>query len=202
MGTALTNAEGRIIFISEVARQQFFGGRGRDVLDQRWQRAFPFSAEDYTQLKSMARKLPDKRKKVIARVEGLGGQNRWIDVEVLDDPRDPQRKIFLFFDGSEMHDLRRQIDEKTQFYDLVGRSKAMGLVYQQIREVANADWTVLIQGETGTGKELVARALHSTSHRSDKPFLALNCAGLTDTLVGSQLFGHVRGAFTGAISDH
>lgn len=202
MGTALTNAEGHIIFISEIASQQFFGGRGRDVLDQRWQQAFPFSAEDYTQLKSMARKLPDKRKKVIARVEGLGGQNRWIDVEVLDDPRDPQHKILLFFDVSEMHDLRRQIDEKTQFYDLVGRSKAMGLVYQQIREVANADWTVLIQGETGTGKELVARALHSTSHRSDKPFLALNCAGLTDTLVGSQLFGHVRGAFTGAISDH
>jgi len=202
MGTALTNADGHITFISEVASQQFFAGRGHDVLDQRWQQAFPFSAEDYSQLKSMARKTSDKRNKVTARVEGLGGQNRWIDVEVQDDPRDPQRKIFLFFDVSEMHDLRRQIDEKAQFYDLVGRSKAMELVYQQVREVANTDWTVLIQGETGTGKELVARALHSTSHRSDKPFLALNCAGLTDSLVGSQLFGHVRGAFTGAVSDH
>ena len=202
MGTALADAQGHITFISQVASQQFFGGRGHDVLGKRWQQAFPFSAEDSAELRSMARRPPDKRQKVAAHVERRGGQSRWIDVEVQDDPRDPQRKIFLFFDVSEMHDLRRQIDEKAHFYDLIGRSKAMELVYQQVREIANADWTVLIQGETGTGKELVARALHSASHRNDKPFLALNCAGLTDTLVGSQLFGHVRGAFTGAVSDH
>ncbi len=201
MGTALADAQGHITFISQVASQQFFGGRGYDVLGRRWQQAFPFSTEDGAELESMARRPPDKRQKLTVRVEGRGGQNRWIDVEVQDDPRDPQRKIFLFFDVSEMHDLRRQIDGKAQFYDLVGRSKAMELVYQQIREIANADWTVLIQGETGTGKELVARALHSASHRASKPFLAINCAGLTDTLVGSQLFGYVRGAFTGAVSD-
>ena len=64
------------------------------------------------------------------------------------------------------------------------------------------DWTVLIEGETGTGKELVARATHFSNHRRDKPFIAVNCAGLTESLLTSQLFGHKRGAFTGAVEDH
>jgi len=75
-------------------------------------------------------------------------------------------------------------------------------VYEQIREVARVDSTVLIEGDTGTGKELVARAIHNSSHRAGKPFIAVNSAGLTDSLLASQLFGHKRGAFTGAIEDH
>jgi DNA-binding NtrC family response regulator len=98
--------------------------------------------------------------------------------------------------------LRRLLDERAQFHDLLGKSKAMQLVYQQIRDVARVDSTVLIEGETGTGKELVAQAIHSSSHRKDKPFVAVNCAGLTESLLASQLFGHKRGAFTGAIEDH
>jgi DNA-binding NtrC family response regulator len=78
----------------------------------------------------------------------------------------------------------------------------MQQVYQQIRDVARVDSTVLIDGETGTGKELVARAIHAASHRKDKPFVAVNCAGLTESILSSQLFGHKRGAFTGAIEDH
>ena len=84
----------------------------------------------------------------------------------------------------------------------LGKSAAMQQVYQQIRDVARVDSTVLIEGETGTGKELVARAIHASSHRKDKPFIAVNCAGLTESLLSSQLFGHKRGAFTGAIEDH
>jgi DNA-binding NtrC family response regulator len=78
----------------------------------------------------------------------------------------------------------------------------MRRVYQQIHEVAEVDATVLIEGETGTGKELVARAIHMAGPRRQKPFVAVNCAGLTEALVASQLFGHKRGAFTGAVTDH
>ena len=84
---------------------------------------------------------------------------------------------------------------------LVGRSAAMVNVYKLIAHAARADATVLVLGESGTGKELVARAIHDFSPRASKPFIAVNCSGLTDTLLEAELFGHTRGAFTGATAD-
>ena len=91
--------------------------------------------------------------------------------------------------------------ETGKYQDLIGKSHSMQLIFHQIQEFSRVDSTVLIEGETGTGKELVARAIHQASHRKDHPFIAVNCAGLTESLVASQLFGHKRGAFTGAVSD-
>ena len=84
---------------------------------------------------------------------------------------------------------------------LVGRSPAMIAVYKRIAYAARTDATVLVLGESGTGKELVARSIHNFSVRSQKPFIAVNCSGLTDTLLESELFGHLKGAFTGATTD-
>src|SRR5215470_1425196 len=85
---------------------------------------------------------------------------------------------------------------------LLGRSPAMVTVYKLIAHAARSDATILITGESGTGKELAARAAHSLSARADRPFIAVNCSGLTDTLLEAELFGHTKGAFTGATNDH
>jgi transcriptional regulator with GAF, ATPase, and Fis domain len=95
---------------------------------------------------------------------------------------------------------RRLIEELNIHHSMVGESKAMREVYEFVSRVAGRDSTVLIEGESGTGKELVARAVHMNSARADKPFVAINCAAITETLLESELFGHEKGAFTGAVS--
>lgn len=97
--------------------------------------------------------------------------------------------------------LQSQLADHGKFHDLIGRSPSMRALYEDIRKVAAVDATVLIEGETGTGKELVARAIHLSSRRASQPFLAVNCAGFTESILGSQLFGHKKGAFTGAIDN-
>ena len=97
-------------------------------------------------------------------------------------------------------ELRRQLDERFGFDDLIGHSAAMRKVFDVVRQVSDTNATVLILGESGTGKELVARAVHSNSRRRERRFVAVNCAALSEGLIESELFGHVKGAFTGAVS--
>ena len=100
----------------------------------------------------------------------------------------------------EVHYLRSEVNKKYNFDNLVGKSRAMREVFLKIEQVADTKTTVLITGESGTGKEMVARALHYNSARRDKPFVALNCASIPDSLIESELFGHEKGAFTNASS--
>lgn len=97
--------------------------------------------------------------------------------------------------------LREQIDQKFNFNHIIGESPAMKEVYRMVNRVSDANSNVLITGPSGTGKELVARAIHSDSKRSNKPFIAINCGAIPKDLVESELFGHKKGAFTGAISE-
>ena len=94
--------------------------------------------------------------------------------------------------------LKRALNETHAFDDIIGRSDKMIAVFRMIETIAPTTSTVLVSGESGTGKELVARAIHRQSLRRDKPFVALNCGALTETLLESELFGHMKGAFTGA----
>lgn len=100
----------------------------------------------------------------------------------------------------EIQVLRRELNRSLNLSDLVGRSQAMRDVFTLIEKVASSESTVLITGESGVGKEVVAGTLHSQSSRKDKVFLPVNCSAIPDTLLESQLFGHVKGAFTGAIN--
>jgi two-component system response regulator AtoC len=98
--------------------------------------------------------------------------------------------------------LRRKLEEREKFDELIGRSVAMHGVFDLVEAVSDTSVTVLILGESGTGKELVARAIHRRSPRAGGPFVVVNCGGLPETLIESELFGHERGAFTGAVARH
>lgn len=101
---------------------------------------------------------------------------------------------------AEVGELRRQVGGTHRLRDMIGRSAAMQRVFEQITLAAPSDITVMVRGETGTGKELVARAIHQESSRSSGPFVALNCGAVPEGLLESELFGHEKGAFTGALT--
>ncbi len=99
-----------------------------------------------------------------------------------------------------LDDSSKDIEKNNCFQMVVGNSRPMKEVFRLIERVADSDSTILVNGETGTGKGLIAKAIHQKSYRSDKPFVAINCGAIPENLLESELFGHVRGAFTGATS--
>jgi PAS domain S-box-containing protein len=109
--------------------------------------------------------------------------------------------VEIFRDISDLESLRKELKGKSSFEDIVGASPVMQRLFRLLPDVAASDAPVLIEGPSGTGKELVASAIHSLSARRDKPFIRVNCGALPDNLLESELFGYVRGAFTDAHSD-
>ena len=109
--------------------------------------------------------------------------------------------VEIFQDMSEIESLRRELSDRRGYGDMVGVSRAMQEIFAMIPDVAASDVSVVVQGASGTGKELLARALHDASPRKDRPFVRVNCGALPDTLLESELFGYVRGAFTDARHD-
>ncbi|MDH3354045.1 MAG: sigma-54-dependent Fis family transcriptional regulator [Chromatiales bacterium] len=199
IGTVLTDDDENIRFMS-LATCAIFGMEPEQAIGKHWEKVFPFKESDLVAMREMA-VLPSGERCVLPLRLRTAGKYFWVDVMVRDDPRGIHNRIFVLNDVTEVYDLREQLNERATFESIVGKSPPMMMLYQQIQEISNVDITVMICGETGAGKELVAKAIHSTSHRSEQPFIAVNCAGLTDSLLTSQLFGHQRGAFTGAIKD-
>lgn len=120
-----------------------------------------------------------------------------VDLEML---RHQVRRAFEHYRLSEENrQLRQRLVDAGEFPEMIGQSVAMREVFTRIRQVADKEVTVLLQGESGSGKELVARAIHNLSPRKSRPFIAANVAALPETLVESELFGHERGAFSGAV---
>ncbi|MCB9529733.1 MAG: sigma 54-interacting transcriptional regulator [Myxococcales bacterium] len=201
MGAAFVDEEQRVAFLSAPAAAIF--GVDRDAaVGQRLDALVRFEGRGAAELAAMAARPAAEREKLsIDLARRRGGLARHLEVDVADDPRDPRRRMYFFYDLTEMHSLRQRLDDKPQFHGIVGRAPVMRALFEQIREAADFDATVLVEGETGSGKELVGRALHACSKRAEGPYIPVNCAGLTDSLLGSQLFGHRRGAFTGATAD-
>jgi DNA-binding NtrC family response regulator len=118
------------------------------------------------------------------------------EVKVLIDKALERRRL-----ESEVRHLREEVEQRFAFENIIAKSKSMHDIFDLVRRVAPTNSTVLITGSSGTGKELIARALHSHSLRRRDPFVSVNCTALPETLLESELFGHVKGAFTGAIAD-
>ncbi|HBP89382.1 MAG TPA: hypothetical protein DD706_16980, partial [Nitrospiraceae bacterium] len=171
IGTALTDRKGQVTFLSQEA-QQLCGKTSSPSPGTTWQALFG-DPTYHPQIEDMVNRSPGERQKVLVRMPAIEGAcTRWIDVDVRDDPRDPERKMFFLYDASEVQTLRQLLGETGKYQDLIGTSHSMQLVFQQIQDFSRVDSTILIEGETGTGKELVARAIHQASHRKEFPFIA------------------------------
>jgi PAS domain S-box-containing protein len=200
IGIVTLDATGRVTFLNEPC-QRLLGRQSADVVGQHWQHVLPIETVD-TDLHQVLSELPlSQPAKCAVRLAVQNGTRSWVDIDAQPDPRNPRHTILYFYDISEVYDLRHVLGQRSRFHELIGQSLPMWRVYRQIQEVAPVDTTVLIEGETGTGKELVARAIHFTSPRREQPFLAIHGSGLGSDLLDSRLFGHKRGAFTGAVAD-
>jgi PAS domain S-box-containing protein len=114
---------------------------------------------------------------------------------------EPIGGVISFRDISDLVSIKKKLGAQSQFHGVVGHSKGMREIFQLIEEISDSDATVLIQGQSGTGKEIVANAVQELSLRCDKPYVKVNCSVFSPQLLASELFGHVKGAFTGAIKD-
>lgn len=198
--TAIVGVSDQVEFLSKSGRERFCAD-GESGENRPWEDVLPFDHEQNQRIRRLLESPPEGRRRLRLPAQMPSGRRYCFDVDVQDDPRGEGKHILFLYDTSELYDLRELLDEKAEFYDLVGRSEPMTQVFRLIRDIAGVDATVLVEGETGTGKELVARALHFSSHRKDGPFIVVNCAGLSDSLINSQLFGHCKGAFTDAVRD-
>jgi PAS domain S-box-containing protein len=179
------------------------------------QRARVFHLEDMERLREERLEAFARGKPFELEIRALGkdGKYRWFLVRY-NPLRDDQGQIIRWYaTGTDIEDrkraeermrdenlaLREQIDQAFMFEEIVGSSSALQTVLSSIVKVAPTDSTVLITGETGTGKELIARAIHKHSQRSGQAFISVNCASIPSSLIASELFGHEKGAFTGAV---
>jgi len=163
--------------------------------------------EFLVQLRSLQPEIPVIMMTAYATVEKAVEAMKCGAFDYITKPFKNEELILTIRKALEMHRLKQEnrllsqeLQERFKFGNIVGKSKAMRQVYEIIEKVAQTRASVLITGESGTGKELIARAIHFNSPRSDKPFVSVNCSALPETLLESELFGHERGAFTGAVT--
>ena len=198
LGTVLLDADGGVSFLSRTAAE-WLETEAEGV--GAWERIFEAKTDAAAELARRRADPEGATKRLGVRFERKHAAPLFFDVDVQVDPRAAERRIVFLYDRTEVRELRAALAGRARFEDLVGKSALMQAVYELIDDLAPYGTTVLIEGETGTGKELVARALHQRGTRSAGPFVPVNCAGFTESLLNSQLFGHKRGAFTGATTD-
>jgi len=194
-GVLAVNGAGEITFVDKKA-QRLFAIDEETSLGRNWEDVLKLrkgSADTIRSLLTQNQQGPAHLK--------LDGPYKEVEIRKLLVPGSPGEAALILSDVTELRKMRAILTTETVCYGIVGRAPAMRQIIQQIEQVASLDIPVLISGETGTGKDLVANAIHEISPRDSGPFVAINCGALTESILTSQLFGHKRGAFTGAIDD-
>jgi formate hydrogenlyase transcriptional activator len=206
------NPDGKAIYANRVALE--YSGLSLDDLQTDDFRARVFHPDDVQRLreeryKALSDAAPFENEQ---RALGKDGKYRWLLIRYNPLLDESGKVIRWYATGTDIDDrkraedrlrnetvaLREQIDRDSMFEDIVGSSEALRKVLRQVDKVAHSDSTILILGETGTGKELIARAIHKRSNRRERAFIGVNCAAIPASLIASELFGHEKGAFTGA----
>jgi len=218
-GVLVVDSERRVKAVNNVL-ERTFGISGAEVIDKRWGEALECvhsftgpegcgsSSECQTcRVRSTALEAIDGKHihRNRANVQLLvKGEPRDIKLLVSAAPFDHEGErlaIVILEDITELDDLRKRLKTEQSFSGIIGRDSQMQELFETIKDVTDVNVPVLIQGESGTGKELVAAAIHNEGPRANKPFVPVNCGALPEGLLESELFGHVKGAFTGALRD-
>ncbi|MEN8244094.1 MAG: sigma 54-interacting transcriptional regulator [Thermodesulfobacteriota bacterium] len=202
-GILAHDMERRILFFNDAA-EQITGIKREEVLGRDCHEAFgePFCGQRCS-FCSNTPLFNDKCEHTL-NLTTPDGQNRVIEMSVImmkDENDNEVGALATFRDMTELIDLKMDSGKLFSFSNIIGRDSKMVAVFRQIRDVTEYDFPVHISGETGTGKELVAHAIHNESRRGGAPFVPINCGALPEGLIESELFGHVKGAFSGAIRD-
>lgn len=195
-GIVALDGRRRVIFVDPTA-ERVFKIDNTSVAGLPWQEALQLAPEHEDALETLLRSPVSPPARIQLARTGVVLEIRRHAV-----PVDPDSVLLLITDITELERLRTLLGHATETHGLVGVSRPLRQVVEQIERVAPVDISLLITGETGTGKEVASRAVHALSPRAKGPFVAVNCAAFTESLLGSQLFGHRKGAFTGAVQDH
>lgn len=190
----------------------------QDLNDENWVKTLKIKLEDLKNKKlNKNEKLPVTATPIY-KIEAIKEEENLISVQELESlfQSGKWESVREFLDNNKLNHLPKDVLRKTQlivrifensnkstssYYGMIGDSKALQKIKEQIELYSDSDLNIIIEGETGTGKELVAKAIHNVSPRKNKPFLAIDCGAFTESLLTSELFGHKKGSFTGAISD-
>ena len=218
-GVLIIDGDRRVLAVNNVL-EQTFGISGAEVMDQRGGEALRcvnafknpkgcgFAEECITcgvrntALEAFAgNQIHRKKAKIQLSVDGKTNDMQLLISAAPFDNEGKRLAVIILEDMTEMNTLRRRLKTDQSFAGIIGRDVKMQELFDTIREVAEVDVPVLIQGESGTGKELVAAAIHNEGLRANKSFVPVNCGALPEGLLASELFGHVKGSFTGALRD-
>ncbi|MEE9500720.1 MAG: sigma 54-interacting transcriptional regulator, partial [Candidatus Aminicenantaceae bacterium] len=206
-GVTIIDPDLRVVFHNEAIRKMF-----GDITGKLCYEAYRGRVEPCVDCAILKVLKDGKQRKILSDTVGPNGQVMWMEcvsgplkdkhgniIGAVEIVRDETEQMRL---SKEYTTIKREMERQARFENIITQSKTMKSIFGLIEKIAPTNSTVLITGESGTGKELIARAIHANSDRKDEPFVSVNCAAIPENLLESELFGHVKGAFTGATRNH